>query len=150
MHLPHLPSFNRQPLLFITTCTAGRKSLLADADAVGVFREIWHRSAARDGWFVGRYVVMPDHVHLFAKPALEAKPLPDWMKTWKSISARRLMSSRMIAAPVWQPDYFDHFVRTPCAYEKKWEYVLQDPVRKGLCLKAEDWPFRGVLHDLAF
>jgi putative transposase len=44
-------------------------------------RDIWQRFAEQDGWFGGRYVVMPDHVHLFAKRALEAKPLPDWMKT---------------------------------------------------------------------
>jgi len=113
-------------------------------------REIWERSAERDGWFVGRYVVMPDHVHLFAKHALEAKTLPDWMKTWKSISTRRFMSSGTISAPAWQPDCFDHFVRTQAAYEQKWNYVLQNPVRKGLCAKADDWPFRGAVHDLAF
>ncbi len=150
MHLPHLPSFSRQPLLFITTCTSERKSLLADASAQKILLETWRRSTELDGWFVGRYVIMPDHVHLFAKHALEAKSLPEWMKTWKSITARRFLALGMGVAPVWQPDYFDRFVRTSAAYEQKWDYLLQNPVRRGLCTRQEDWPFRGVLHDLAF
>jgi putative transposase len=111
---------------------------------------IWTRSAEIDGWFVGRYVLMPDHVHLFARSSPTAKPLPTWIKTWKSISARRLMAEGKAKSPVWQADYFDHFVRSTEAYESKWEYVRQNPVRKGLCLAPDEWPYRGILHNLRF
>ena len=53
-------------------------------------------------------------------------------------------------APVWQADYFDHFVRSAEAYEAKWEYVLQNPVRQGLSATAEGWPYHGILHELRF
>ena len=34
------------------------------------------------------------------------------------------------------------------AYEEKWEYVRNNPVRAGLAARAEDWPFQGVIHEL--
>src|SRR5258708_4046487 len=90
------------------------------------------------------------HIHLFAAPTLEAKSLAGWMKTWKSISARRIATAGQVAPPIWQNDYFDHFVRSASAYAEKWDYVQQNPVRKELCHRSEDWPYRGTLHNLRF
>lgn len=150
MHLPHLSPFSKQPLLFVTTCTAGRRDLLSQAAVPNILEGIWSKSAEVDGWFVGRYVLMPDHAHFFAKPALTAKPIADWMKTWKSVSSRRIAPEAKVTQPIWQEDYFDHFVRSASAYEEKWEYVRQNPVRKGLRVRPEDWPWQGILHDLQF
>jgi len=150
MHLPHLSPFSKQPLLFVTACTAGRRHLLSQVAVQDLLAGIWSKSAEVDGWFVGRYVLMPDHVHFFAKPALTAKPIADWMKTWKSVSSRRIAVLAKVDQPIWQEDYFDHFVRSAPSYEEKWEYVRQNPVRKGLCVRPEDWPWQGMLHDLQF
>jgi putative transposase len=150
MHLPHLTPFRKHSLLFITTCLAGRRPLLATDEVHEILKNIWATSTSTDGWFVGRYVLMPDHVHLFAVPTLEAKALADWMKTWKSVSSRQIARARHVNPPIWQAEYFDHFVRSPAAYAEKWEYVQQNPVRKGFCLHPEDWPYRGALHDLQF
>ena len=150
MRLPHLSPFSKQPLLFITTCTAGRRPLLATTTVHEILKTIWTKSAAADGWFVGHYVLMPDHVHLFAMPTQEAKALAAWMKTWKSVSARQIASASRVAPPIWQGDYFDHFVRSASTYAQKWEYVQQNPVRKALCPRPEDWPYFGTLHDLRF
>ncbi len=49
------------------------------------------------------------------------------MKTWKSVSSRRIATEAKINQPIWQEDYFDHFVRSASAYEEKWEYVRQNP-----------------------
>jgi hypothetical protein len=45
--------------------------------------------------------------------------------------------------PVWQQGFFDHVVRNSESYSEKWEYVRQNPVRAGLCLRPEDWPWQG-------
>jgi putative transposase len=150
MHLPHLQPFNQQPLLFITTCTTGRRPLLAGTAVKEILETVWAKSGIIDGWFVGHFLLMPDHVHLFAMPTLEAKPLASWMKSWKSISSRRIVAASQTTPPVWQADYFDHFVRSADAYQQKWDYVQNNPVRKDLCLRPEDWPYQGTLHDLQF
>ncbi len=150
MRLPHLQPFAREPLYFLTTCIADRREILANAAAHKILSEIWSNSAKHDGWFVGRYVIMPDHVHLFARAASEAKPRAAWVKTWKSISSRRLAEAFQLTPPIWQADYFDHFIRSADSYGEKWSYVLNNPVRKNLVARPEDWPWQGKIHDLAF
>src|SRR5947208_12127419 len=66
-HLAHVPSFRENPIVFFTTCTSQRRKILASPHCHTILREIWERSADRDGWWVGHYILMPDHVHFFAR-----------------------------------------------------------------------------------
>jgi len=150
VHLPHLTAFDPQPLIFLTACVYNRRSVLANAASHTTLRAIWSRSAAIDGWYVGSYLLMPDHVHLFAQPIREAKSLADWCKAWKSISSRAIAPAQRIEPPVWQAEYFDHFIRSNASYREKWEYVRQNPVRNGLVSGREIWPFQGTIHHLDF
>lgn len=150
MHLPHLQSFSKQPLLFITACTVGRRPLLAGNAAKEILESVWIKAASIDGWYVGHYLLMPDHVHFFAQPTIEAKPLAAWVKSWKSISSRRIVTACDATAPIWQADYFDHFVRSADSYRQKWDYVQNNPVRQGLCQRNADWPYQGTIHELRF
>jgi hypothetical protein len=68
-HLPHVSSFRDNPIVFFTTCTHKRRKLLACTQSHIILRELWERSAERDGWCVGHYILMPDHVHFFARHA---------------------------------------------------------------------------------
>jgi putative transposase len=72
------------------------------------------------------------------------------LKTWKSVSARRLLSELGVDLPFWQADTFDHILRSADSYGLKWDYVRENPVRAGLVARLEDWPWQGVIHELAF
>ncbi len=150
MHLPHVIPFSRAPLYFFTACIAERKPILACAGASDILTIVWRDSAEHDGWFVGRYVLMPDHVHFFARPAADAKPRPAWCKSWKSISSRRMVRTLGVASPIWQADTFDHILRSAESYSEKWSYVAANPVRAGLVQAQADWPWQGEIHSLAF
>jgi putative transposase len=150
MHLPHLRPFQRSPLYFFTACTVGRRPVLACSEATRILTDLWTSAAQKDGWFVGRYVVMPDHVHLFATPGGLAKSRAAWLKTWKSVSARQIAEQLRIDPPIWQPDTFDHILRNSSAYAKKWSYVRENPVRAGLTMDASLWPWTGEIHRLSF
>src|ERR1700712_2802129 len=89
MHLPHLKPFENGRIVFITTCTHNREPLLASPEIHRVLREIWTKSAKLNGWLVGNYVIMPDHVHLFACPQADAISLPRWMQLWKAVTAKQ-------------------------------------------------------------
>ena len=104
-HLPHVSSFHDNPIVFFTACTHKRRKLLACAQSHAILRGVWERSAERDGWWVGHYILMPDHVHFFARRAPIARPMADWMKMWKSVSSRQLAGALDIAPPIWQPEY---------------------------------------------
>ena len=63
-HLAHLTAFAAEPLAIFTVVAAGRRSVLACSVAHEVLRGLWERSAPRNGWWVGDYLLMPDHVHM--------------------------------------------------------------------------------------
>jgi REP-associated tyrosine transposase len=147
-HLAHVDSFLDQPITFFTVVVHRRRPLLANDSAHQILRGLWERSGQCNGWFVGRYVLMPDHVHLFARPAADADVIAAWVKMWKSVSSRRLTDTMGVASPLWQAEYFDRFVRTAESYEEKWEYVRNNPVRAGLVMTADAWPYGGEIFDL--
>jgi hypothetical protein len=46
-------------------------------------------------------------------------------------------------APLWQPEFFDHLLRSGESMAEKWMYVRENPVRAGLVAQAEIWPYAG-------
>jgi REP element-mobilizing transposase RayT len=148
--LPHLAPFSRHPMVFLTVVTRDRLPSLSCQAALDILTNIWIRSLTVDGWSVGRFMLMPDHVHLFARAFLEAKPLADWVGTWKSLSSRKITIALSATPPFWQKNYFDRFVRSTDDYEEKWRYVEMNPVRKGLCSQSAEWPWQGEIFDLRY
>jgi REP element-mobilizing transposase RayT len=136
------------PLFFITVCTRRRRQWLADPCVAAVLAEELQNAQRDHGWAVGRYVVMPDHVHYFCAPAAEdAKTLSSFVGFWKRKTAMRIRRSSLPQF-AWQPEFFDHFLRSHESYASKWEYVRANPVRAGLVADAEDWPFQGEVAEL--
>jgi putative transposase len=147
-HLTHVASHRDNPIVFFTVCTHRRKAVLACRECHGILRELWESSASRDGWWVGNYIVMPDHAHFFTRPEIDARPMAKWIQMWKGVSSRGISKALKIPAPIWQADYFDRYLRSSESYSEKWDYVEQNAVRAGLVERAEDWPYRGIIHDL--
>ena len=143
-HFPVLEKGNLSSIIFLTVCTKDRKPILARDDAHNVLLQAWRDA---DQWAVGKYVVMPDHVHMFCGPAkIEYSSLKKWVQYWKSLSSRHW--PRRDDHPVWQIDCWDRQLRRDESYAAKWEYVAQNPVRHGLVAKADDWKYRGEVTTL--
>jgi len=83
------------PVFFVTTCTNRRKPILANARAAQILVEEWQGAQDRHGWLVGRYVIMPDHVHFFCTPVgvsgRNAKNLSGFMQQWKQWTSKRIL-----------------------------------------------------------
>jgi len=82
-------------------------------------------------------VVMPDHVHIILTPLInhneqEIFSLIEIMRGIKGASARAINQLLSRHGPVWQEESFDHVLRSSEGLDSKIEYVLQNPVRKGL------------------
>jgi putative transposase len=107
-----------------------------------------HGPPPNHGVWVGRYVLMPDHLHLFAGFGPTSTSLPKWVKALKNMMSKNFTAAG-IRAPHWEKGYFDRVIRSEESYEKKWHYVRANPVRKGLVLSAENWPYSGEIHELA-
>ncbi|PYL12706.1 MAG: hypothetical protein DMF43_07570 [Verrucomicrobia bacterium] len=68
------------PIYFITTCTSKRRSILTSKEVAKILVDEWLNAHDRHGWAIGRYVIMPDHVHFFCSAELDAKALPTFMQ----------------------------------------------------------------------
>jgi putative transposase len=179
--IPRLKRLNRlfvdYSLYFVTANTDARKTILASPKIHEGFRKFCETGLAR-GVFVGKYVLMPDHLHLFVtfeeefeatlierrKTAMmdsrsSTKPvaavcdrhlsmLSDWMKSLKN-SLSKTLREMGVPAPHWQKGFFDHVMRSEESYSRKWLYVAQNPVRKYLAACPEDWPYQGEIFPLA-
>jgi len=86
------------------------------------------------GAYVGAYVIMPNHVHLFVALAPD-RTLSAWIKSLKN-SLSKTLRTLGIASPHWQKGFFDHLLRSGESYSQKWEYV-----RDNRC--APDWSKLG-------
>jgi putative transposase len=131
-------------IAFLTVCSKDRVPWLACEEVHQLLRATWAESTA---WLVGRYVIMPDHVHLFAAPNENFIPhidLDRWVKYWKSQFTMKHGNRRHR----WQTDHWDRRIRHDESYDEKWEYVSNNPRRHGLVADADDWPYQGEIFEL--
>jgi putative transposase len=69
-----------------------------------------------NGWAIGRYVIMLDHVYFICRPELDAKALPEFIGAWKSWTGKRTnkllapgsATAATTATALWQAEFFDH------------------------------------------
>ena len=76
--------FSRSPLFFVTFCTYSRRSILARAEVHAAFIEFADRAHREFGIAVGRYVILPDHIHLFVAGPDDFN-LGKWVGTLKRV-----------------------------------------------------------------
>ena len=143
---PRLEPFQKYdpPLYFVTFNTHHRKRFLANARVHLRFIEFC-RAGEERGIAVGRYVIMPDHIHLFVSNNSDGT-LSQWVRLLKRAVSEAITSS----PPHWQKGFFDHVLRSGESYSGKWEYVRQNPVRAGLVEDADAWKFMGTVFPLEF
>ena len=146
----------RHPVYFVTTRARQGRPLLTLPSIAEILLEEWQTARDRHGWLIGRYVIMPDHVHFFAAPIQPEANLSDFMKRWKEWTSKRIRKmaegsnadSGGEPVGVWQREFFDHLLRSRESYAQKWDYVWRNPVRQGLVPSPEQWPWQGELFPL--
>jgi REP element-mobilizing transposase RayT len=129
-------------ILFCTVNLKIREPILNNPESMNTLIQVWEEAQA---WLVGRYVIMPDHLHFFASPASDI-PLLNWIAYWRKQAT--LAWPDTLKRPRWQLRGWDRQMRTEQQYEEKWIYVQQNPVRAKLVVDSSDWPFQGELFHL--
>ncbi|HEY8902064.1 MAG TPA: transposase [Chthoniobacterales bacterium] len=137
-----------RPFYFVTFNTSGRRPLLARPEVHEAFIGFCERARGKD-IAVGRYVLMPDHAHLFVALPQDGISLPQWVRALRTMMGKRLLELGS-DKPHWQEGFFDHVLRSTESYGQKWDYVRMNPVRAGLCAEPESWPYQGEIERIAF
>ena len=128
-----------QPLYFVTFATRDRKRIPSLDIAQAALEQYARRAIENFNVALGRYVIMPDHVHLFVRGD-RSFTLSSWIGGLK-----RAMGVALKLPRLWQPGFFDHILRNDESYAEKWNYVRNNPVRAGLVKSADEWPCQGEI-----
>ena len=162
----------RSNFVLLTVTTEKRDPWLANEIAHQLLHQTWSEAKA---WLVGDYLLMPDHLHCFCAPYDLQFTIETWISYWKrefALKHKRLAGTLApppaqggaslptdlhggarlptSLSPEWkfQSRGWHHRLRDGENYSEKWLYVQENPVRKGLCKRIEDWPFKGKVFDL--
>ena len=95
------------------------------------------------------YVVMPSHIHWVFTPlatagnfaASQRLAITSAFKSHTALACNRLLGRR---GRFWQEESYDRVVRNEQELERIVRYVEHNPVRAGLCARAEDWKFSSA------
>ena len=102
--------FVRSPIYFVTACTSHRRKILATPAIHESFVQ-FAKEGLKHGAWIGGYVLMPDHFHLFVAVDDERLILAEWVKSLKNTLSKTLRSEK-IQAPHFQKGFFDHLLRS--------------------------------------
>ena len=141
--LPHDPPLwvrRDEAMFFITICCQpkGRNRLCHPDLAGGLFESVAFRQTRGD-WWVDVLLLMPDHLHMLVVFPSE-KAMTATIGPWKEYIAKRF-------GVEWQRDYFDHRLRRDESLREKTDYILHNPVRRGLVAAEEEWPYVWMPSD---
>jgi REP element-mobilizing transposase RayT len=123
-----------------------RRPLLARAEVHEAFFTFGRQGPTHGAW-IGGFILMPDHLHLFVALADERLALSTFVKSLKNALSKALRLAG-VSSPHWQKGFFDHVLRSSESYSQKWDYVRANPARAGLVTSPNDWPFQGEIHAL--
>jgi putative transposase len=125
----------------VTARGVARSVIARDDDDRRYFLVLLAREVRHEGWDCHVFCLMPNHYHLVVETNIEslsrglhrlngnlARSFNDRSKRWG-----HLFGDRFAAFAIRDEKHLRH----AC------EYVLNNPVRAGLCERAEDWPWSG-------
>ena len=120
----------------ITVCTKD-KTYLSNEYLEFIFKSIKAGYLAEKSELMA-VCVMPDHVHLLMAPISEN--LIDLIGRWKSYTTR-LMLEKGWKGKVWQRSFCDHALRKDEDVTKVAEYIVNNPIRRGLVKDWTEYPY---------
>jgi putative transposase len=126
---------------FVTLCAFERQRYFQDDGMARWIVAQLHNQAARNGFAVRAYCVMPDHVHLLVLGQSLHADLLKFIAAFKhktSFGFRRTAGKQL-----WQTSFYDHVLRAEDEPGRVAWYIWLNPVRAGLVKKVKEYPYAG-------
>ena len=137
-NLPHIQKADRAH--FVTFVTYGRW-ILPPAARDLVLAHCLHDNGSKMRLYIA--LVMPDHVHMIFTPLLAENGQPfsfaEIQGSIKGASSHSVNRALNRSGTVWEDESFDHVLRSSESLNNKVRYVRENPVRKGLVSRPEDY-----------
>jgi REP element-mobilizing transposase RayT len=125
----------------ITIRTATSRPVFADLDlgrsCAGALMEL----AAKHGFTVIAFCLMPDHIHLLAQGETDGANLKAFISAFKQRTG--FQYKKATGRPLWQVSYFDRALRRGEDLQTVADYVFSNPVKDGLVEDATHYALSG-------
>jgi REP element-mobilizing transposase RayT len=133
---------NPGEIALLTICTRDRRRMFVDPISCEALLSVLE-SLHGNHWQVLAYVIMPDHLHALVMNIDSS--LVEFVRQLKGRSANTLRRQSGIRG-LWQRSFHDHLVRRTEKLGEVIVYVLENPVRAGLCDRWDEYPWSGSLR----
>jgi REP element-mobilizing transposase RayT len=98
-------------------------------------------------YFLYAWTIMPNHVHVLFD-LYDSFKLEKILHSWKSYTVHEINKILGRSGRLWEPEYFDRLIRSKRHFEFCVRYVLNNPVKAGLCERMEQWPWSGCAGEI--
>ena len=133
---------NRQTYM-VTRTAWGRRALFHKERWAALFIDtLYHYRGS--AYLLHEFVVMPDHIHVLLTPLASLEKAAQFIKGGFSYRAKKELGSNM---EVWQKGFQDHRIRDAADYDVHVTYIHQNPVRRHLCQRPEEYPHSSVRSE---
>ncbi len=155
----HLEDFNyssHEHVFFVTLCTVDKQPHFSNPKISKIIIDELEYRRINKEIKLFCYCMMPAQLHLLIsleehytkKPdAFGERTLQNWVSAFKRYTARVIRKMYSIK-PLWQPNFYDHIVRRDESLIEICQYVLNNPVRKGIVSAWEEYPYSKIVDDL--
>ncbi len=126
----------------LTTVCHERQPLFADAATARATMAVLSAPATWPQASAQVWVLMPDHWHGLIE-LRGGETVSRTLQRLKGLVTHTVRQIRGEAIAVWQTGFHDHALRREETLVAAARYVLENPVRAGLCERWSDWPWRG-------
>jgi putative transposase len=132
---------NNGQTYMVTSATWERRSLFRNERWARLFIDILYHYR-ESAYLLHEFVIMPDHLHILLTPKTSLEKAVQFIKGGFSYRAKKELGSNI---EVWQKGFSDHRIRDAGDYLRHVDYIRQNPVRKKLCERVEDYPYSSAL-----
>ena len=138
---------SKSHIYFVTLCTANRKPYFLDDRMAGIIEKEMEFRRTKKEIQIYSYCIMPDHLHLLLSLNLGfQRKLQDWVSAFKRYTAKSAYEMADIK-PLWQKNFYDRIARDEESIIEIAQYIVQNPVRKGIVPNWEIYPYSRIFDQ---
>jgi putative transposase len=126
---------------FVTLCCESRQPEFQSVERGRWLLDCLRQPVEKQQMALHAYCIMPDHVHVLLEGKKPSSNLLVFLKNFKQTTAYQFKQET--GRPLWQKKFYDHILRADEKAEAVAWYIWLNPVRKGLCVRPEDYPLSG-------
>ncbi len=140
----HTKSANASSDHFVTTVTRVRGQWFTQPKLCNSILELLEGYRKKQNLDCLGYVLMPDHLHVLLRQWEDGPHISCCLRDFKKVSSTRCRPRDFPPVTLWADGFDDVLVPGPRAITTKLNYMHLNPVRKGLILEMDEYPWSSA------